>query len=67
MFGTALCVALATPAWAQNNPDAQELRRQQERERNLREQQEAAPDVRLQAEEAVLPDRLPSDESPCFV
>ncbi|HUH89580.1 MAG TPA: ShlB/FhaC/HecB family hemolysin secretion/activation protein [Lysobacter sp.] len=66
-LGAALCVVLSTPVWAQNNPDAQELRRQQERARNLREQQEVTPDVRLQAEKAVLPDRFPSGESPCFV
>ncbi len=47
-------------------PSDQELLRQQERERVLREQQETTPDVRLQAapEEAV--GRLPVDESPCF-
>ncbi|WP_434628970.1 ShlB/FhaC/HecB family hemolysin secretion/activation protein [Pseudomonas sp. Z1-29] len=45
----------------------EELLRQQERERVLREQLESRPDVRLQAapvDEGV--DRLPSRESPCF-
>lgn len=51
---------------AQVAPPDQELLRQQERERALREQQETTPDVRLQAapEEAV--GRLPAAESPCF-
>ncbi|WP_342317292.1 ShlB/FhaC/HecB family hemolysin secretion/activation protein [Lysobacter sp. FW306-1B-D06B] len=50
---------------AQVSPDSQELLRQQERERALREQQERAPDVRLQEPAAAL-ERLPVDESPCF-
>lgn len=45
---------------------AQELLRQQERERALREQQETRPDVRMQGEEAPRADRLPAEESPCF-
>lgn len=57
---------LAAPAWAQVDPVAQELRRQQERERALREQQEAIPDVQLQAASQDLADRLPASESPCF-
>ena len=65
--GVALAVACLPPTvCAQVAPPDQELLRQQERERALREQQEATPDVRLQAapEEAV--GRLPADESPCF-
>ncbi|HAV71947.1 MAG TPA: hypothetical protein DCX91_08585, partial [Stenotrophomonas sp.] len=65
--GVALAVAcLPATVCAQVAPPDQELLRQQERERALREQQETTPDVRLQAtpEEAV--GRLPADESPCF-
>ena len=47
--------------------NAQELLRQQERERILREQQEAQPDVRLQAAPEESVGRLPADETPCFV
>ncbi|GHU16971.1 hemolysin secretion/activation protein, ShlB/FhaC/HecB family [Betaproteobacteria bacterium] len=62
---------LASPlsALAQTPPDnfvAQELQRQQERERLLREQQERQPDVRLQApgqNETPLP---VENETPCF-
>jgi len=54
-------------AWAQQ-PDmaAQELLRQQERERVLREQQESRPDVRLEREGDADDGRLPVDETPCF-
>lgn len=45
---------------------AQELLRQQERERILRKQQEAAPSVRAQPARAPSPDLLPRDEMPCF-
>lgn len=65
--GVAVAVGcLPATVCAQVAPPDQELLRQQERERALREQQEATPDVRLQAapEEAV--GRLPVDESPCF-
>ncbi|WP_230151833.1 ShlB/FhaC/HecB family hemolysin secretion/activation protein [Pseudomonas brassicacearum] len=58
-----------TGAWsaAQAAGPEEELLRQQERERVLREQLESRPDVRLQAApvaEGV--DRLPAKESPCF-
>ncbi|AEV64462.1 ShlB/FhaC/HecB family hemolysin secretion/activation protein [Pseudomonas ogarae] len=58
-----------TGAWsaAQAAGPEEELLRQQERERVLREQLESRPDVRLQAapvDEGV--DRLPAKESPCF-
>lgn len=66
LWGFALGAAGVAHAQTQVDSAAQELRRQQERERSLREQQEARPDVRLQADEAAVPDRLPSDESPCF-
>ena len=46
---------------------AQELLRQQERERVLREQQETQPDARLQATPEDALGRLPGDEAPCFV
>jgi len=47
-------------------PDNQELLRQQERERALREQQEQAPDVRLKRTPAPVSERLPTSELPCF-
>jgi len=53
-------------AQTQGDPAAQELRRQQERQRILREQQEMAPDVRLESGQAPVADRVPLDESPCF-
>lgn len=61
--------AWMTGAWsaAQAAGPEEELLRQQERERVLREQLESRPDVRLQAApvaEGV--DRLPAKESPCF-
>ncbi|MFC7287068.1 ShlB/FhaC/HecB family hemolysin secretion/activation protein [Herminiimonas glaciei] len=45
---------------------ADELLRQQERERQLRLQQEQTPDVRLQVPAAQAVTLLPDDESPCF-
>lgn len=45
---------------------AQELLRQQERERILRKQQETAPNVRPRSAHAPSPDLLPRDETPCF-
>lgn len=45
---------------------AQELQRQIERDRQLREQQERGTDIRLPAPAAADPGRLPEDESPCF-
>ncbi len=44
----------------------QELLRQQERERLLRQQQETRPDVRLEPPLSTETQRLPVDESPCF-
>ncbi|KLD64405.1 membrane protein [Dyella japonica DSM 16301] len=56
-----------TPAFAQAvDPAAQELLRQQERERALREQQETTPDVRLPREAQASADRIPANEAPCF-
>ncbi|HBJ67926.1 MULTISPECIES: ShlB/FhaC/HecB family hemolysin secretion/activation protein [Alcaligenes] len=55
------------PALAQTqNGMAQELLRQQERERILREQQETLPDVRLPPVQTPAPEQLPDKESPCF-
>ncbi len=45
---------------------AQELLRQQERERALREQQESTPDVRIPIPAMPAPDLLPKEEGPCF-
>jgi hemolysin activation/secretion protein len=56
-------------AQAQTTPAdsaAQELLRQQERQRVLRQQQEARPDVRLERPVAADETRLPEGESPCF-
>lgn len=66
VLAVALLAAATVPALAQDDPAAQEIRRQQERERILREQQETTPDVRLEGDAAPLADRLPVDESPCF-
>lgn len=69
----ALCSLLmyvfASPVlWAQSLPDpAQELRRQQDRERQERERLESRPDVRLPIAPALAAMRLPRHESPCFV
>lgn len=59
-------LAPLTIAMAQAGPDAQQLLRQKERERALREQQEQMPDVRLETSTAAAIEMLPSDESPCF-
>lgn len=65
----AAAVALiCTPVHAQQLPAPdQELLRQQERERALREQLETRPDARLQDAPVAAPERLPRDEAPCFV
>ncbi len=65
----AAAVALiCTPVHAQQLPAPdQELLRQQERERALREQLETRPDARLQDAPVAAPERLPQDEAPCFV
>ena len=47
-------------------PPAQEIIRQQERDRVLREQQEQTPDVRLGTAVPEAAERLPESESPCF-
>ena len=63
---------LAIPAGghAQNSPgaaDAQELIRQQQRERQLRDRFERSPDIRLDAPSATIADApLATDETPCF-
>lgn len=66
--GWSLMLAVAAwPATAQQagDPAAQELLRQQERERVLREQQEQRPDVRLERDAQKEGDRLPAREHPC--
>ncbi len=55
----------STSSFAQSF-SADELLRQQERERQLRLQQEKTPDVRLQAPVAPAVVLLPENESPCF-
>ena len=62
-----LCSMLIPTATAQTGEfAAQELQRQQERERALREQQERVPDVRLPPPAAEEFERLPERETPCF-
>jgi hemolysin activation/secretion protein len=58
-------LAQVTPA----APDlaAEQLRRQQQREELQRKQDEARPDVRLQAPVAAPADGYPTNEAPCFV
>ncbi|HQC79034.1 MAG TPA: ShlB/FhaC/HecB family hemolysin secretion/activation protein [Accumulibacter sp.] len=65
-----LCSLLVPGANAQSPAGdiaGQELQRQQERTRALREQQERTPDVRLPAVKADPPPKLPETETPCFV
>lgn len=64
-MGLVFSIAPLSLAVAQVSPNAQELLRQQERERALRESQERAPDVRMESPTAAL-ETLPADESPCF-
>ena len=70
VIAAALLVSHLGAAWAQNAPATPrpfvEEQRQQERERALRQQQEAAVDARLQAEASAATTRLPDAESPCF-
>lgn len=61
-----ITVLISTPllAWAQTSPADQELLRQQERERALRQQQETSPAVQLKS--PVKEDgQLPVNETPC--
>lgn len=58
--------ASAIPVLVLADGATQELLRQQERERVLREQQETAPDVRLRPAPASQADLLPQGETPCF-
>ncbi|WP_236585343.1 ShlB/FhaC/HecB family hemolysin secretion/activation protein [Dyella sp. EPa41] len=56
-----------TPSFAQAvDPATQELLRQQERERALREQRDTTPDVHLPRPAQAAPDHLPATETPCF-
>lgn len=69
MFAAVFLTAIAGLAAAQTPTDAQrdaaEQRRIQEREAQLRDQQQKAPDARLSAPVAAT-QRLPESESPCF-
>ena len=60
-----LGMAFSVAAQQVGDPGAQELLRQQERERVLREQQESRPDVRLENSQGEQGDRLPTQEQPC--
>jgi hemolysin activation/secretion protein len=56
-------------AWGQTLPvdnAAQELLRQQDRQRVLRQRQENTPEVRLQQPVTAQQERLPQNEAPCF-
>ena len=68
-FFVVVCLSSSVLALAQAqtvSPD-QQLQRQQERDRQLRQQQEAQPDVRLpRSEAAVTTGVIPENESPCF-
>lgn len=67
IVSVALLATVTASAGAQTGSDiAQELQRQQARERQLREQQEVMPDVRLQVPAGASDDALPVDETPCF-
>ncbi|MBN5050104.1 hypothetical protein CR919_17310 [Stenotrophomonas sp. LMG 10879] len=58
-------MAFSAAAQQVGDPGAQELLRQQERERALREQQESRPDVRLESSQGEQGERLPTQEQPC--
>ncbi|MEX0182034.1 MULTISPECIES: ShlB/FhaC/HecB family hemolysin secretion/activation protein [unclassified Stenotrophomonas] len=58
-------MAFSVAAQQVGDPGAQELLRQQERERALREQQESRPDVRLESSPGEQGERLPAQEQPC--
>ena len=60
-----LAMAFGVAAQQVGDPGAQELLRQQERERVLREQQESRPDVRLENSQGEQGERLPTQEQPC--
>lgn len=60
-----LGMAFSVAAQQVGDPGAQELLRQQERERVLREQQESRPDVRLESSQGEQGERLPTQEQPC--
>lgn len=64
LFGL-LASVLPVPGQAQDSA-TQELLRQQERARMLREQQEASSEVRLRPAPAPSLDLLPQNETPCF-
>ena len=61
-----LCTGGASAQTVTGAAIAQELQRQIERDRALREQQESSPDVRLRAPAAAEATRLPESETPCF-
>lgn len=68
LFAVVIFVISTQGRAAETPPDgAEELLRQQQRERALRQQQETAPDVRLERATAPETGRLPKDETPCFV
>ena len=63
----ALSLSLSAGAVGAQTTDVQELRRAEERERALRQQQERTPDVRLPSATSPVAPTLLDNESPCFV
>lgn len=63
----ALALGHALPLSAQVVDPTVEILRQQERERALRQRLEPSTNIRLDAQAAHAPTRLPREESPCFV
>lgn len=60
------CLPMASVVAQSADTATQELLRQQERERALREQQQSTPDVRLPTPVQAQVERVPADETPCF-
>lgn len=60
------CVPVASAMAQSADLATQEILRQQQREKALREQQASRPDVRLQQPAEVAEDRIPAAETPCF-
>lgn len=65
-LGIASAAKVASAQTVSGAAIAQELQRQIERERLLREQQERGADIRLPGPATADPGRLPESESPCF-
>lgn len=64
-LGLSLLFAITTQGLAAPDPAA-ELRRQQEREQNIQQQNTTTPDIRLNAQIETAEAMLPEQETPCF-